>query len=172
MTEFDHTSPSAEWESRIAAVWEAAVDGDEFETITLIDALVAERPAGDAAGLFEAAGARDSAGLEAEAEPLYRAALAAGLDDDRRPQAVIQLASTLRNLGRVEESIDMLRAEIATHPDGPLIDAAFAFLALSLATRGDTLEATSVALGVLSGHLPRYRRSVGAYATELLTGEH
>lgn len=172
MSVASESASAASWDERVDAVWDAAVDGDEFETITLIDALVAERPAGDAAGFFEAAGARDSAGLEAEAEPLYRAALAAGLDDDRRPQAVIQLASTLRNLGRVEESIDMLRTEIATHPDGPLIDAAFAFLALSLATRGDTLEATAVALGALSGHLPRYRRSVGAYATELLTGEH
>ncbi|MGG7508092.1 tetratricopeptide repeat protein [Plantibacter sp. YIM 135249] len=161
-------APAATWDERVDAVWDASAEGGELATISLIDALVAERPAGDAAGLFEAAGARDSAGLEAEAEPLYRAALAAGLDEERRPQAVIQLASTIRNLGQVDESVAMLRTELAAHPDGPLADAAKAFLALSLATRGDTLEATSIAVGALAGHLPRYRRSVTGYAAELL----
>ncbi len=59
--------------------------------------------------LFERAGARDSAGLEAEAEPLYRGARG-GLDEDHRTQAVIQLASTLRNLG-ASTSARLLRAE-------------------------------------------------------------
>lgn len=166
----NESTPSSTWDERFDAAWDAAVEGEELATIELIDALVAERPAGDAAGLFEAAGARDSAGLETEAEPRYRAALAAGLDEVRRPQAVIQLASTLRNLGRVDESIAMLRTELAEHPDGPLADAAKAFLALSLATRGDALEATSIAVGALAGHLPRYRRSVTAYAAELVEG--
>ncbi|AMP00730.1 tetratrico peptide repeat family protein [Collimonas arenae] len=43
-----------------------------------IDALAAERSAGDAAALFERACARGSVGFESGAEGFYRAALAAG----------------------------------------------------------------------------------------------
>src|SRR5690606_20635266 len=95
-----------DWDDRVAAVWADETLTDE-EVVARIDAVAAERPDGDARALFERAGARDSAGLEADAEPLYRAALEAGLDEEHRAQAVIQLASTVRNLGRTDESIRM-----------------------------------------------------------------
>lgn len=152
------------WEERIAAVWaeEALTD---LERIEQIDALAAERPEGDARALFERAGARDSAGIETEAEPLYRAALAAGLDEEHRPQAVIQLASTVRNLGRIDESLAMLRDEHAR--GGPFADAAAAFYALALVSHGDAVHGAAVALTALAPHLPRYTRSVNGYASEL-----
>jgi tetratricopeptide (TPR) repeat protein len=155
-----------DWEDRIDAVWadDAMTDA---ERIVQIDAVAGERPTDDARALFERAGARDSAGLESEAESLYRAALAAGLDDEHRPQAVIQLASTLRNLGRIDEAVDMLREEHARA--GAFADAAAAFLALALVSRGDALEGAAVALTALAPHLPRYTRSVTAYAEELAT---
>ena len=62
-----------------------------------------------ALALFERGGSRDSGGRPDEAEPLYREALALGLPDDERAQCTIQLASTLRNLGRPEESLALLR---------------------------------------------------------------
>lgn len=136
--------------------------------VAAIDALAGERPPGDALALLEAAGARDSTGREDEAAPLYRAALAAGLDDDRRGQAVIQLASTLRNLGRPDESLALLSAEFAGQPEHPLADAATAFAALALASTGRTTEALVAVLHALSPHLPRYQRAVDAYADELL----
>jgi hypothetical protein len=153
------------WNERVAAVWAAEATDDE--RIALIDALAAERPEGDAAALLEMAGARDSAGLEEEAEPLYRRALAAGLDEDRRVQAVIQLASTLRNLGRVDESLALLRDEYDNGADAVLHDATAAFYALALVSSGDAVAAASVALQALAPHLPRYTRSVSAYAREL-----
>ena len=72
---------ATDWDARIDGVWndQRLTDGDR---IARIDALAAERPADDARALFERAGARDSAGLEAEAEALYRRALDGGLDDD------------------------------------------------------------------------------------------
>jgi tetratricopeptide (TPR) repeat protein len=156
------------WDDRVAAVWadDALSDAERIERI---DALAGERDAEDARALFERAGARDSAGLEAEAESLYRRALEAGLDEDHRTQAVIQLASTLRNLGSIEESLDLLRAEYERGPAAPLHDAAAAFYALALASAGDAVAAASVALKALAPHLPRYTRSVGAYADELLS---
>ena len=104
-----------DWDARVAAVWadDTLSDADRIEQI---DALAAELDEGDALGLFERAGARDSAGIESEAEPLYRRALAAGLDEYDRARAVIQLASTLRNLGRTEEALGMLREEFDRGP--------------------------------------------------------
>jgi tetratricopeptide (TPR) repeat protein len=157
-----------DWDDRVAAVWADETLTDE-EVVARIDALAAERPDGDARALFERAGARDSAGLEADAEPLYRAALEAGLDEEHRAQAVIQLASTVRNLGRTDESIRMLRAELDRRPRSPLRDEAAAFLALALASAGREREAVSVALRALAPHLSRYRRSVLAYVDELAT---
>lgn len=156
-----------DWNSRIEAVWAAAADLGDDVVIERIDALAAERGDDDARALFERAGARDSAGRETEAAPLYSRALENGLDEVHRPQAVIQLSSTLRNLGEIDESVRMLQHERAEHPDSPLDDAAAAFLALALASRGDARLAASVALSALAPHLQLYTRSVTAYAAEL-----
>ena len=156
-----------DWNDRVAAVW--ADEGlDDAQRMRLIDELAAERDAGDGRALFERAGARDSAGLEADAEPLYRAALQAGLDDDLRTQAVIQLASTIRNLGKLDEALELLRAEYERDPGAPLRDATAAFYALALVSSGEAVRAASVALTALAPHLPRYTRSVAAYARDLV----
>ncbi|SFS05937.1 Tetratrico peptide repeat-containing protein [Microbacterium sp. cf046] len=154
------------WTERVEAVWadEGATDQERIERI---DELARQRPSGDAMALFERAGARDSAGRETEAEPLYREALARGLDEEHRTRAIIQLASTIRNLGRVDESLDLLRAEYERGAPAPLPDAAAAFYALALVSKGDAVTAASVALQALAPHLPRYTRSVAAYADEL-----
>ena len=157
-----------DWAERVAAVWadDALSDAERIERI---DALAGERGAEDARALFERAGARDSAGLGSEAEPLYRRAIKAGLDDEHRPQATIQLASTLRNLGHVDEALEMLRAEYERGPGMPFHDAAAAFYALALTSHGEAVAAASVALKALAPHLPRYTRSVTAYADDLLS---
>lgn len=155
-----------DWQRRVDAVWAAADELGDDEVIRRIDALAAERHDGDPIALFERAGARDSAGLEAEAEPLYRAALDRGLDGSLRVQAHIQLASTIRNLGRPIESIALLDAVEADA--GELRDAVVAFRALAYASAGDARRAASEALIALAPHLPRYRLSVAAYAAELV----
>ena len=63
-----------DWQSRVDAVW-ADESLDDHAVMAAIDALAAERDADDPVALFERAGARDSAGEEAEAEVLYRRAL-------------------------------------------------------------------------------------------------
>ncbi|WP_228530778.1 MULTISPECIES: tetratricopeptide repeat protein [Myxococcaceae] len=129
-------------------------------------ALAAEVPVGNAVALFELASAHDSTSHEAEAAPLYRQALAAGLTGIRRRRATIQLASTLRNLGQVEESVALLTEERAAGSD-ELDDAVSAFLALALVEVGREREAVGLALGALSRHLPRYNRSLARYAQAL-----
>lgn len=155
-----------DWQRRVDAVWAAASDLGDRAVIERIDLLVAELPADDPRGPFEAAGARDSAGLEAEAEPRYRRALELGLSGRARVEAHIQLASTVRNLGRPEEALVLLDG--VRDDAGDLADAVEAFRALALASSGRTDAAASVALVALAPHLTQYRRAVDAYAREFL----
>ena len=89
--------------------------------------------------------------------------LEVGLGDDRRRQAVIQLASSLRNLGQAPESVALLTSERKAGAD-ELDDAVDAFLALALVDAGREREAVSVALLALSRHMTRYQRSLTNYA--------
>jgi tetratricopeptide (TPR) repeat protein len=156
------------WRDRVAEIWSHASTMADGEVVSTIDGLVAERDPNDAEALFEAAGARDYVGREADAEPLYRRALDNGLDGARRAQAVIQLASTLRNLGRIDESIAMLELQLQEHPDDEWTGPSAAFLALALTSRGDPIQGVAVALMALADYLPTYSHSVRDYAAELM----
>ena len=156
----------ADWERRVEALWVTIDDHDETDFRTAMERLVAERPPGDPVGLFELASAFDSTGHPEPAAERYRAALDCGLGGYRRRRAVIQLASSLRNLGRVDESLALLEAERATG-SGELDDELAAFLALALTSAGREREAVAVALNALAPHLMRYTRSVTAYAEDL-----
>ncbi|MCU1580394.1 MAG: tetratricopeptide repeat protein [Rhodoglobus sp.] len=158
---------SEDWYARVSSVWASAGEMADLDVLAAIIALVAERPADDAAAVFEAASAHDYADREAEAEPLYRRAIDLGLDEATLPRAVIQLASTLRNLGKVEESIRLLEDQLHEHPDDEWTGPSAAFLALALASRGDERDAASVALAALANYLPIYSASVRSYAIGL-----
>jgi tetratricopeptide (TPR) repeat protein len=163
-----------DWERRVEAcwIWIRSSDPSSEQLLEAIDALAAEREPDDPAALYERGSARDSAGRASEAEPLYRAALSsAALDAKRRPQAIIQLASTLRILGRLDESEELLRAELERCTRFPtahaLPDETRATLALTLLARGNAIEAALLALVALAPHLSRYSRSVLANAEEI-----
>ena len=155
-----------DWEQRITAAWDTLDDLEPEEFRARIEALAAERPPGDGVALFERACANDSTGHPDGAVPLYREALAAGLTGIRRRRAVIQLASSLRTRGQADESVALLHAELGAGSD-ELDDAVVAFYALALTSVGRDREAAGLALGALAGHLPRYNRSLAAYASEL-----
>ena len=160
------TVASADWEGRNAGLWDDldALEAEEFTA--RMELLAAELPAGDAVGLFERGAAFDSTGSPDRAVPLYEAALSAGLGGERRRRAVIQMASSVRNLGDPERALELLQAE-ATRPADGLEDAVATFTALTLVDLGREREAVGVALGALAAHLPRYNRSVARYAAEL-----
>lgn len=152
------------WDDRVAAFWDAADDDQPDLALARMSELVSERPARDPDALYEWASVHDFLGREAEAVPLYRAALDAGLSGDRRPQAVIQLASSLRNIGEPEEAVALL----ADHQPEPVTgSAADAFRALALHDAGRTDEALRAALRALAPTLPLYRRSIEGYADDL-----
>lgn len=156
---------SDQWEQRVAVLWDDAEITDEERLLRMKG--LAEAAPHPALGAFELGGAFDSAGYEAEADEQYAAATAAGLagmDPVRAARLVIQHASTLRNLGRVDQAIAMLRAA----PEHASIGAAPAvFLALALHSAGRSDEALRVAIEAIEPTLPRYNRSVRAYAADL-----
>jgi tetratricopeptide repeat protein len=158
-----------DWERRVADLW-ASFDGydDDAEFLARMEALAAERAPDSPDAAFERAASFDSTGHEERAIPLYRRALALGVGGERRRRAVIQLASSLRNVGGVQESVALLRAERDAGHDH-LDDAVAGFLALALVDTGREREAVSIALSTLAPHLARYQRSLRYYAEDLLT---
>jgi len=160
------TDTNPEWERRIAELWAALDTLSEDVFLARMGALTAELPLENAAALFERAAAFDSTGHSDRAVPLYRQALARGLQGERRRRAVIQMASSLRNIGGARESVALLTAERAA-PSDALDDAVDAFLALALVDTGREREAVALALSALSRHMTRYRRSLANYAQAL-----
>ncbi|WP_433222043.1 tetratricopeptide repeat protein [Dactylosporangium sp. CS-047395] len=166
----------SDWEQRVGAAWAAidGYDGREDEFRALIDGLAAERPDGDPVAAFERACAWDSTGHSDRAVPLYEQALEHGLTGYRRRRAVIQMSSSLRNIGQVDRAVGLLEAERAVDPatldeaTRGLGDAISATLALCLADSGREREAVSIAVAALAPHLPRYQRSMANYARLLI----
>ncbi|MFL6679743.1 MAG: tetratricopeptide repeat protein, partial [Burkholderiaceae bacterium] len=98
--------------------------------------------------------------------------LASGaLDPYRHARASIQLGSTLKHLGRLDDSERLLLAQLARcQAEGPgaaLFDEVRAVLAFTWIAQGRTLEAAAIALETLAPHLSRYNRSMAANARAL-----
>jgi len=158
---------NADWEKRLKDLWATLDDRDEQQFVDAVNDLVAELPPASAVGLFERACAFDSTGHSDLAVPLYKAALAAGVVGERRRRSVIQMSSSMRNIGRAEDAIALLSAELDGEADA-LTGAVRAVLALCLVDVGREREAVSVALTALSEYLPRYNRSMANYACLLV----
>lgn len=159
-----HVGMNDSWDGLIDAYWAAADDAQPEEMLARMRGIVAMRPADDPEAIYEWASVHDFLGLECEAIPLYRAALAGGLEGERRPQALIQLASSLRNVGEADAAVELLEDQEADAVTG---HAAQAFLALALRDAGRPDEALAVALTALATTLPLYGRSVTTYAAAL-----
>jgi len=80
------------------------------------------------------------------------------------------MASSLRDIGRAQDSVALLTAGVGAG-SGDLDDAVLAFLAPALTGAGRAREGRSAALAALAAHLPRYQRSVTAYARLLVEPE-
>lgn len=155
-----------EWERRIQAVWDAADDERPHELRASMSAALADRDADDPRALFERASVEDFLGEEVAAIPLYRRALDAGLPAPFRSQAVIQLASSLRNTGNASGAVAALRG-IA--PTDPLAAAAAGFEALAWFDDAKPARALRTALGALAGQVPLYGRALRSYASDVHT---
>ncbi len=155
---------TAAWSAAVAELWDRVDETPAEDAIAAMRALAGAYPGVDGRAAFELAGMLDAQGREREAEREYERALALGLDAERHAQLAVQYGSTLRNAGRLDEAIAVLEAA-PEHPSTGATPRAFLALALHSAGRHD--EALRIALEALGPSLPRYNRSVRAYAAAL-----
>ena len=154
-----------ELEPEIAALWE--VD-DDAARIRAAQRLVDAHP-GDPRLVFELAGTKDAAGDEFGAIPLYEEAIKAGLAEPHRHRAGLQLASSLRVVGRPEEADALLTEIIDTRPHST---AAQLFRALVQADLGQERQAVADLIratldATTDPEAQAYRRPLREYADEL-----
>jgi tetratricopeptide (TPR) repeat protein len=158
------TALKADVNRRAASLFAAIDDYEEAAFIAEVDALADELPEDDGDRLFHQASARDSWGHSDLAVPLYTLALELGsLTGENRRRAVIQMSSSLRNVGRAEEALADLAKERENGEDH-LSDALDCTTALCLSTLGRDREGLSLVITALAKHLPRYNRSMANYA--------
>ncbi|MDO9397941.1 MAG: tetratricopeptide repeat protein [Herbiconiux sp.] len=143
-----------------------AAHGESLDLLAAVDRILVSGDVSEARGAFERAGARDFLGLEIDAIPLYREALDKGLTEPERLRCLVQLGSSLRNVGDTEDAVRVLRTARgeARADQEEWVDA---FLALALSSHGQPSQALSVALGALAPHLTQYGPAVSRYAEEL-----
>jgi tetratricopeptide (TPR) repeat protein len=118
---------------------------------------------------YELGGEHDSAGREEQAIPHYERALALGLREDLVPGALLQLGSSLRNVGRNDEAVALFDDAVARFPDHAALRL---FRAFALATAGRDREALVDVLELArtrieAPEIDRYRRSLENYTRSL-----
>jgi tetratricopeptide (TPR) repeat protein len=122
--------------------------------------------------VYEVGGAYDTAGEEATAAGYYERALALGLEGDVLRRCLCQYGSTLRWLGRLDESLAALDRARTEFPDSDSVRV-FRALTLNEAGRGDA--ATAELLGIVVTHaehtdLGRWATGLGGLAQWLADG--
>ncbi len=124
----------------------------------------------DVAARMAAAYACDRAGREVEAVIHYDAAWALGVPADARRRFLVGYGSTLRNVGRLDESVAVLGEGVAADPDYAPYKV---FLGLALHSSGQHAAATATLLAAaldLDGgaRLDGFERAIAEYQKELL----
>lgn len=138
--------------------------------IAHVDKLASYLPSDDRNISFHQACARDSCGRSAEAIPYYRQALDSGITGENRRRAVIQMASSMRNIGQADEAPALLLAEKDRESDH-LDDALTCVIGLCLSSLSRDKEGLGAVLVALAKHLPRYNVSMANYGKALLPQE-
>ncbi|HEY6801376.1 MAG TPA: tetratricopeptide repeat protein [Agromyces sp.] len=144
-----HLPLTPELEARIADIFGRRDREHMQPTIDAFLDLLAEYP-GQPEVLYEVGGSFDTAGEEEVAAGYYEAALAAGLSGDTLRKCLLQYGSTLRILGRYEESVAVLDRALAGWPDAPSVRA---FHALGLHAAGRSDGAVGELLALVAEHV-------------------
>lgn len=147
----------------------AARDRDDMRPT--IDALVPlfEQHPENARVLYELGGAYDTAGEEATALGFYERSMERGLAGEFLCCCYLQCGSTLRNLGRIEESLRLFSRARAEFPDSVALAA---FESLTLHAAGQSNTALASLLHLVADHvdapeLERYKPALRGNADYL-----
>ncbi|MGO4689236.1 tetratricopeptide repeat protein [Glaciibacter sp. 2TAF33] len=100
--------------------------------------------------LYEVGGAYDTAGDEATALGFYERAMTGGLEGDVRRRCYLQYGSTVRNLGRVDESVTVFARARKEFPGSVALGA---FESLTLHAVGQVNTALGSLLALLADHV-------------------
>jgi tetratricopeptide (TPR) repeat protein len=119
--------------------------------------------------LYEVGGAYDTAGDGAIALGFYERAMTGGLEGDVRRRCYLQYGSTLRNLGRLDESVTVFARARKEFPDSVALGA---FESLTLHAAGQVNTALGSLLALLADHvhseeLDRYKPAMRGNAEYL-----
>ena len=112
---------------------------------------------------LERAYALDSAGDEHGAIVEYERALEAGIPDDMLAKTLLGYGSTLRNVGRNDDSVRVLEDAVRRFPDDRALPVFLAFSLWSAGRRPEALALLARRLGDGSG----YERAIGEYADDI-----
>jgi tetratricopeptide (TPR) repeat protein len=135
---------SDELHNELDRIFSARNRDDMEPTIAALLPLYEQHPH-NARVLYEVGGAYDTAGQEATALDFYERAMQEGLDGDLRRRCFLQLGSTLRNLGRVDDSLAAFARARQEFPDSMAL-VAFEALSLHAAGRDDAAVASLLEL--------------------------
>ena len=169
MTEPTREPLTPELEARIAEIFGRRDREHMQPTVDAFLALLAEHP-GQPEVLYEVGGSYDTAGEEERALGYYEAALDAGLSGDPLRRCLLQYGSTLRILGRYDESVAALDRALAEFPDFASVRA-FHALGLHAAGRSDAAVGELLALVADEVRLPdvlRYEAALRGNAAYLM----
>lgn len=137
-----------------------------------IDAFLAvlEQHPGNPYVLYDVGGSYDTAGEEQTALGYYERAMAAGLAGDALRRCLLQYGSTLRILGRLDESMAALDRALAEYHDSPSVRI-FHALGLHAAGRSDAAVGSLLAFAADEVRTPdvlRYEAALRGNAEYLL----
>lgn len=159
---------SIELHAELDRIFEARDRNNMGPTIAALLQVYEQHPL-DPRVLYEVGGAYDTAGEEATALGFYERAMNEGLDGDARRRCYLQYGSTLRNLGRLEESVTLFAEARREFPDSVALGA---FETLSLHAAGRVNTALGSLLALLADHvhsddLDRYKPALRGNAEYL-----
>lgn len=133
------------WKEELDSIVGARAHGQSAEILPRLRKLD-ERFPNVAEITYQIAWTHDVLGQAAEAVPCYEKAIALGLPPNELSGALIGLGSSLRLLGQLDRSADVLRSGKVQFPANPEFDA---FLALTLHAQGKHADALRLALDTL-----------------------
>jgi tetratricopeptide (TPR) repeat protein len=138
-------SETRNWKPELDAIVGARHGGQVSGVLNRLQALDARYP--NVAEInYQLAWTCDVLGRSEEALPFYEKAVALGLPGNELSGALLGLGSTLRALGRLERSREVLEAGRIQFPDNREFEA---FLALTLHESGESTEALRLLLHLL-----------------------
>ncbi|AND15358.1 tetratricopeptide repeat protein [Rathayibacter tritici] len=163
-------------DARLDSIFAARNREDMRPTIDALLPLYDEHPENPRV-VYELGGAYDTAGEEATALGFYERAMELGLSGDIRRRCYLQYGSTLRNLGRIEDSLALFARARDEFPGSVALGV---FESLTLHAAGQVNTALASLLTLLADHvdtaeLDRYKpamRGNAEYLTSLDAHSH